>query len=871
MSIPVTYPAIVAAVGGLVRDGSPWTSNRLVEALEADGLDLGVDPTSVVREVLDGDDVPLLMPLLDGRHALLTALMLGRTFTHRVTAAEIDAGYLAVSPDLEPLSLLLEDPDLGCLTDGTPIVEVVPELDEEALDDREIDVDGLPDVVWLLGADTLHRLELNAGDLVSVTVRPDGLELAPCPEPRVDTAELRSQVAGILEQHGQDAPVDAGSLWWQVCADSPGAFVAPQPPLGELLDDAGLAVHGDYVARAGFDFDEWRTDTRLAHLERVHDLEEDEAVAVEVLTGVYRQMARVFDHARRADARGEELDELFDDSMRDDVEGGDDEVDVGPDEQRQIVREMLELLHVPAVAEALRTELLGPGREAAGSLGLFAETMEATAPRSARPNLRWLRGKGLERLGHVLDAEQAYEDALTMDPSCVLALLDLAQIAGDRGHAERGLSLLRRAGVHEDDDLAVLLRRFQPVERTDLGRNDPCWCGSGRKYKVCHRDREAMPLSERASWLYQKAGAYLSEGPWRSLVLNLAEIRSSDWDADDALWQALNDPLVGDVALFEGSVFSAFLDERGVLLPEDEMLLAQQWLLVDRSVHELESVAPGSGFTARDIRTGERVEVRERTASRALEAGTLICARLVPAGDTVQCFGGMEVIGLSERDALADLLDSDPDPHDVVSFLSARFAAPMVRNSDGEPLAFCTTTPRSDDVVALRAHLDARYERVEDEDRWHELEGAGPLARVRATFSLDDDTLLVETMSERRMDRVVADLFAAALDLHLLERSSDTVDVIQEAASRAPFREPDGALDPQHPEIAAVLEQVVRQHEQAWLDESIPALGGFTPHEAAADPTRRPDLIRLLDSFPAPGPDDHGMMSAVRLREALGL
>jgi len=23
-------------------------------------------------------------------------------------------------------------------------------------------------------------------------------------------------------------------------------------------------------------------------------------------------------------------------------------------------------------------------------------------------------------------------------------------------------------------------------EHKDLGRNDPCWCGSGKKYKRCH-------------------------------------------------------------------------------------------------------------------------------------------------------------------------------------------------------------------------------------------------------------------------------------------------------------------------------------------------------------------------------------------------
>jgi len=25
-----------------------------------------------------------------------------------------------------------------------------------------------------------------------------------------------------------------------------------------------------------------------------------------------------------------------------------------------------------------------------------------------------------------------------------------------------------------------------------IGRNDPCWCGSGKKYKRCHYGRESM-------------------------------------------------------------------------------------------------------------------------------------------------------------------------------------------------------------------------------------------------------------------------------------------------------------------------------------------------------------------------------------------
>ena len=36
--------------------------------------------------------------------------------------------------------------------------------------------------------------------------------------------------------------------------------------------------------------------------------------------------------------------------------------------------------------------------------------------------------------------------------------------------------------------------------RADMGRNDPCWCGSGKKYKNCHmRQDQKLSYAGRAS------------------------------------------------------------------------------------------------------------------------------------------------------------------------------------------------------------------------------------------------------------------------------------------------------------------------------------------------------------------------------------
>jgi hypothetical protein len=136
-----------------------------------------------------------------------------------------------------------------------------------------------------------------------------------------------------------------------------------------------------------------------------------------------------------------------------------------------------------------------------------------------------------------------------------------------------------------------------------LGRNDACWCGSGRKFKQCHLGRRApATLADRVGWLYRKPVAYIERrgGQPGYDVLELARSRAVDPDDPASLAEALADPLVTDVALHEGGWFERFVAERGAFLPDDEALLASAWLLVERSVYEILETHPGEGLSVRD-------------------------------------------------------------------------------------------------------------------------------------------------------------------------------------------------------------------------------------------------------------------------------
>jgi hypothetical protein len=171
------------------------------------------------------------------------------------------------------------------------------------------------------------------------------------------------------------------------------------------------------------------------------------------------------------------------------------------------------------------------------------------------------------------------------------------------------------------------------------------------------------------------------------------------------------------------------------------------------------------------------------------------------------------------------------------------------------------------------AALDDTYDRVDgQEPQWLEHVNRHGMPQIRAMLVLDGDMLRTETNSERRMDRVLATVRRLDPTMTVLNDSRRPVrdmSEIAELAKQMPLDDGD-TLDPDDPKVAAALEEFILEYETKWLDEPIPALDGHTPRQAADDPTRRGDLIKLLDTFP-PGDAARGGMDADRLRVALGL
>lgn len=527
----------------------------------------------------------------------------------------------------------------------------------------------------------------------------------------------------------------------------------------------------------------------------------------------------------------------------------------------------LPLLAEPRVASACATAMLGPHNSSLLGLQLLVQALRPMVSRRAVATVEWLDGRAMEQAGFGLEAEAAFERAVSLDPAWPPALESLAGVAFDRGDTERALGLLDRAGIGPDDGMYQLLLSYRTPEVISPRRNDPCWCGSGRKLKQCHRQADRLPLARRAPWLYHKASAFLQDGPWRAELLELARERTRYSDDLSDLYAALTDQVVLSAMLVEGGVFHDFIEARGPLLPADELALVRRWATTRRGLFEVEEIELGVGLHVRNVLDGERFFVREVIGSREVHPGAFFVSLALPVDDDdFNFFGGVEPVSLTQRAEVIDLLDSDPEPLDVVARLTDGYAPTRVTTTDGDPLEHCTVVLKVKGRKLIDRAFDKQFTRSDDSSWVASPTGAavGDGESIGGILNVSGRQVTVTAMSRARADTLLAAMTGLGLEFDILEAS--VVDMTQALHERRASDAP--ALPPDSPEMAEVLERVILQYEVDWLDTSIPALEGRTPREAAADPSARPDLIALIHSFPAGTP---GTMDRERLRAALDL
>lgn len=564
--------------------------------------------------------------------------------THRLTAAEIEGNWVSIHPDLAPIEVGAE----VVLADGT-------EIDFDHLRDGPCGLTGPPG--WLGPAAPGDLLVLRLENARTLHVDRGDHLLVPEHRGRLANAlldEFEELVSGSPRRAGPPAEYFE-DLLDELLHREPDLMAWPDLPLSAALADVGLEIEGDLIGYENTDWDEvvpgeagWDEDW----------YEDPDEVAAAALDGLGRRYTLSPEEAMAAVVVASSIDPLDEEATK----GG---VQVEPPVLAKL------LASHPAMAVAVAELLLDDAGLPADDVAAFARRLQRAGRGRDRAAASWLAAAAAERLGDDGGHEREIKAALAADPDYLPALLDASWYASDRGDAGAASSLLRRAGSDPADDAWLgRLDSFAAAGPLTRGRNEPCGCGSGRKYKACCAALNGWPIDRRLVWLYDKAVAFLHRPINLERVQALAFVVGAgrdgsryddeDFDNEDPLF---NDPLFIDLALFEDGVFARFLERRGLLLPLDEMAVARTWIGRSASIFEVREARPGDGLTLQDRISGEVLEVAERSASRALRPSEVIFTRPLPdAAGNPQLFATLLRVPAACEDELRGILDARPQP-----------------------------------------------------------------------------------------------------------------------------------------------------------------------------------------------------------------
>ena len=417
-------------------------------------------------------------------------------------------------------------------------------------------------------------------------------------------------------------------------------------------------------------------------------------------------------------------------------------------------------------------------------------------------------------------------------------------------------------------------------------RNDPCPCGSGRKYKRCCSGREgSAPGAPPAAFTQAERRRAFSR------LVSFATGKEFDEDHAVALavyWAAGGDKefkeipaAVGepghaayltwfavDMEMEEGdTVLDRFLARHGGELPAGEAEYLRRLRGTHIRLYEVLEVRRDEGIRVRDLWNDEEIAVRERSATHQLVRWDVLGARLIEGpGGAVEFEDIPFLFPVELKDELVGALRRE---HKVLKkkFLHREDAAffrgvtpyfnvmwldhvalrppPTIATPEGDPLVLTKVVFDVADADAARRILAEHPDLdAHDDGTFSWSEEAELYRRTLGSLAMRGGRLTLETMSEERGARG-RQLIERLLGERVRYRATRVEDAMA-AGRRAPPTK-GRRSDALPPEVEAkVLGEFYDRYYRQWLDQPLPALGGRTPRHAARLKTGRPKLVALL-------------------------
>jgi hypothetical protein len=417
-----------------------------------------------------------------------------------------------------------------------------------------------------------------------------------------------------------------------------------------------------------------------------------------------------------------------------------------------------------------------------------------------------------------------------------------------------------------------------------VGRNDPCPCGSGKKYKQCcannpaevvepERKGHAGAVERAIDWLMNKHRKAFRIAMEELLVGELSPQEQAALKAQDApTWTSIQLNAT-EWLLAEGEILV-----QGQPRPVAECLLApggplftvdqRRWItqLAERPLrlYDVTNVVPGQQLTLCDSLDTQAppIIVREKSGSQAAMLGIRIGVRIMEVDGHYELAGGAYPFSPLAAPAVVAKMRQAMDRFDgparelrhllggiIQRQWLAQFYAPLPMPAlldaySGEPILLITDHYRVTDWAALTQSLSAQSDVEGDrESGWNRLiDCTDGQVRSVATINVekrsDQITTFYKTQRHADEGRRWFESVAGGAVRFMSRELSDPAGLLRNRPAGQAAKPAESGPDGSPQALTALIETTLRRVYAKWPDEPIPALGDQTPRQAIKTPGR---------------------------------
>ncbi|MEW6675905.1 MAG: SEC-C metal-binding domain-containing protein [Nitrospirota bacterium] len=417
----------------------------------------------------------------------------------------------------------------------------------------------------------------------------------------------------------------------------------------------------------------------------------------------------------------------------------------------------------------------------------------------------------------------------------------------------------------------------------NIGRNDPCPCGSGKKYKKCCLPKSYVEIGKEESLkakLVQDILAF-SKKYYGNLIDDAYEYF---WDNFDPKKELSGTAFyMGNINFWEWLVYDWVPDE------EDGRTLIERYIENNRklnldefkvlnmmknaviSLYEVQDVFPDKGLLLKDLLLNGEYDVREKLATRTLRRWDIFATRLLHLDGKYIMSGCVYPYRINQKESIIKNIDECfqdykryfPDGTlDIFlknnSELFNFYWYDIIRNPP--QIKFLTTSKEpflfSKAIFEIKnkdAAIDGlknikEFQQEDEEFVWLAERDKDGSATVLGRIEIKDNNLILECNSKERLEKakdlILKNIFDSVI--HKVDTFQDPLQAIKSLKDIP--EEKVGSKIPIEVQ-QEFYTKFMQKHSEKWLNDKIPALGGKTPFEAVKTEDGKKKVIELLKDF----------------------